>query len=131
MVYDEYISRKSNYLCYLVFMKVGNFYQTFDDDAVIMNYLFGYKIKDNRVGFPISSFNKIINKLDKSNINYFIDDIEKRFDNNNYSSLLEKSNDILELKIDFDNIYSYLYSNIERKYIRRVVNKIKDVIDEG
>lgn len=35
------------------------FYETYDDDAIILNYLFNYKITgSNRVGFPNTALNK-------------------------------------------------------------------------
>lgn len=33
--------------------KIGKFYNTYNDSAIILNYLFGYKtLIDNKVGFP-------------------------------------------------------------------------------
>lgn len=32
--------------------KNGLFYDVFNEDVIILHYLFGYKIKDNRVSFP-------------------------------------------------------------------------------
>ena len=37
----------------LVLIKNGKFYNAYKDDAIIMSYLFGYKInKDNKCAFP-------------------------------------------------------------------------------
>ena len=43
--------------------KSGTFYQVFDDDTYILYYLFGYNIINNRIGFPKSVINKVINRL--------------------------------------------------------------------
>ena len=53
----------------VVLRKVGGFYQTFDDDALIISYLFNYKIKSYRCGFPINVLNKVINVLEEKKIN--------------------------------------------------------------
>ena len=133
MIYDKYIDLKNKYLEYIIMIKVGNFYHSYDDDGIILNYLFNYKIKDNSiVGFPVSSLDKIKRRLEKENINYYIyDNNYMEFKDNKYSEVLDKSNCILELKKDIEDIYNYLNSNIERKYIKRIINKIKEVIDEG
>ena len=133
MIYDKYIDLKNKYLEYIIMIKVGNFYHSYDDDGIILNYLFNYKIKDNSiVGFPVSSLDKVKRRLKKENINYYIDDNNHmEFNDNKYSEVLDKSNCILELKKDIEDIYNYLNSNIERKYIKRIINKIKEVIDEG
>ena len=133
MIYDKYIDLKNKYLEYIIMIKVGNFYHSYDDDGIILNYLFNYKIKDNSmVGFPVSSLDKVKRRLEKEHINYYIDDNNyMEFNDNKYREVLDKSNNILELKKDIEDINNYLNSNIERKYIKRIINKIKEVIDEG
>lgn len=109
----------------------GKFYYSYEEDAVIMFYLFGYKIIDGEVGFPVKSLNRVINTFKKNNISYYVDDIYQEFDNNKYYEILDKSKLYYELSLDIDNIVNYLNSNIERKYIRMIINKIKEVINEG
>ena len=49
------------------------FYNVYDVDAYIFNILFGYKILDNnKLGFPSSVYNKVINVLEDNHINYNI-----------------------------------------------------------
>ena len=52
----------------------GIFFETYDNDAIILNYLFNYKITgSNRVGFPNTALSKVINTLEnKKNRLYFI-----------------------------------------------------------
>lgn len=131
-MYDRYLELKKLHNDTLVMIIVGNFYHIYDEDAIIMFYLFKYKINDNKVGFPIRSLEKVINKLIKNNINYYVDENNfKYFDNNGYLELLDKSKLYYELNLEIEDIYNYLISNIERKYIKRIISKIKDVIDEG
>ena len=54
----------------VVIRKVGGFYSAFDDDAIIISYLAGYKIVSGRCGFPINSLNKVTNLLGDNKINY-------------------------------------------------------------
>lgn len=39
VVYKEYKRIKEEYSSCVVLIRVGNFYQTFDDDGIILNYL--------------------------------------------------------------------------------------------
>ena len=73
---------------YVVLLKIGTFYECYNDDANIISYLFQYKIKilssgDKNCGFPLVSYNRVISNLESRNINYI--SIDK---NHNYISLL-------------------------------------------
>ena len=70
----------------ITFRKQGNFYSVFDDDAIILHSLFNYKIKDSRVGFPISSIDKIESKLKELHVDYKLNDTITHFDDNNYDN---------------------------------------------
>ena len=52
--------------------KIGKFYNVFGDDCYLLYYLFDYKIKQNRKGFPSRAYNKVINKLEEQMIDYEI-----------------------------------------------------------
>lgn len=46
---------------YVVMIKIGTFYEVYNDDAKILHYLLKYKLRSNMsCGFPISSINKIM-----------------------------------------------------------------------
>lgn len=49
----------------VVIRKAGGFYYTFDDDAMIISYLTGYKVSVDRCGFPLNSLSKVIILLKK------------------------------------------------------------------
>lgn len=59
-----------------------------------MNNIFGYMIKNNRVGFPENSIDKVKNTLDNKNINYTIYQNNEcdyhNFKNNKYNAIYEK-----------------------------------------
>ena len=68
------------------------------DDAKILNNVLGYQIKEFsntvKVGFPIISLNKVIDKLDSLKINYMVIDnnvsLKRKFNKNNYDKFLIK-----------------------------------------
>lgn len=131
MIYNQYLHLREEYIDCLILIKVGNFYQLFDEDGIIFNYLFDYKIKNGRVGFPVKSLELVMCKLNEVKINYLIDIKYQIFDDNHYQQVLDRSKEILALKEKIADITNYLCSNIERKYIKRVIDKIQEVIDEG
>lgn len=116
---------------YINLRKVGGFYQCFDEDA----YLFGYKVNNDRAGFPISSLNKIINTLDNKKINYMVcnnndDKSIKDFKRKNtYYHYVEVSKEAYNLEIKKlsieKKIKSMPFSKIEKLYamIEQFVNE--------
>ena len=42
---EMYYKYRLEYKDFLLFIKVGSFYEVFDKDSLILNKLFGYKIK--------------------------------------------------------------------------------------
>ena len=117
----------------IILRKCGNFYSAYNKDSYILYYLFNYKIVMGRVGFPINSINKVLNKLEEKCINYLVlpDNKESNFKTkNNYkkfidmgikkyekyvkkSELLEKIDTLSEEKID--KIIKYVESVVYDK----------------
>lgn len=87
---------KERYPKSVIMIKSGIFFECLNDDAKILNKVFGYKIKQLhkyiRVGFPISSLNKITSKLREKEINYIIiiDGVltKEKFNHNKYNDYL-------------------------------------------
>lgn len=81
----------------IAFIKSGKFYLTYENDATIISYLFGYKKTKGKVGFPESSVKKVLSKLDENRISYAIyNGSTVLFDDNNYYSFFEEaSTDII------------------------------------
>ena len=100
--------------CILI-RKVGGFYNTFDNDAIIISYLTGYRVVNGRCGFPINSLNKIINILEDNKINFIVreglEDVKKENykKNNKYDLLLEKA----KRKYDIDYRINYIIDKIK------------------
>ncbi len=130
---DKYIKFKSSYKDYVVLIKSGNFYYSFDDDAYILKYFFNYQIRDNKVGFPINAKAKVKSVLNRHNVNLLeiIEDyayeIETKNENEYESKLKEAKSNIL-----ISNMLSNLMNSIEVKVKKEEANYrlIKDFVDE-
>ena len=89
---------------YVVFIKIGTFYECYNNDSYIMSYLFKYKFKeliskDITCGFPVNSLNRILSVLDRKCINYLALDRAHNYEEiekmnfkkkNEYNELLTK-----------------------------------------
>lgn len=87
-IYDHY---KEEDCDRIILVKEGAFYKAIGVDAIILWHLFDYRIiKEDMVGFPITSLNKVLNVLTDTNINYIIVDEnqEGKFKVNNYQNIL-------------------------------------------
>jgi len=97
-VIDLYRMTKNKYPKFVILIKIGNFYEVYGEDAYIINNLFNYKIREFdkfiRAGFPLVSYNKVVNKLASFKINYLVidkDDIfKKKFNRNRYDEFLSE-----------------------------------------
>lgn len=88
----------------VVIRKIGGFYNIFDNDAIIINYLFDYKIVNNRSGFPLNSLDKVINILEDNKVSYKVIDNDATFKNKDYKKV-NKYNYVLDKgkkKIDIE-----------------------------
>lgn len=108
-------------------IKVGIFYEVYEEDAFILHNLCNYKIvgKSKRVGFPINSLNNVISNLKNKKINYIVVDndiVKERFNKNSYDdftyydrSNVDRINDINKKLLGLKDEYSikYLLDKIE------------------
>lgn len=118
---------------FVILRKTGKFYNVFDDDAYILYYFFGYKIVNNKTGFPITAYNKVINALEDNYINYEVKaekNIVKNFKNKNkYSFYLEKGKEKMityehNKKIE-EGVMELTNEEIDKvyEYIRKIINE--------
>ena len=115
---ETYYKYRMEYKDFLLFIKIGNFYEVFDKDGLILNKLFGYKIKKVKdtikVGFPLSRLDYILKLI--GNINYVVIDntlIEKKeFNNNKYKDYNFDINSIILNSIKIDRIYEELNNRL-------------------
>lgn len=132
---------KEKYMDYIIMIKVGNFYETYNDDAYILSNIIKYNVKNfntyKRVGFPLSSLGKVKKELIDSKINYII--IEKldvykivenkKFKTNNYQEYKDKSNDLFEINNRIDNISTYL-KQYDSDNIDVILSKVESILYE-
>lgn len=128
---DIYIDLKLTYKNYLIIFKTGVFYISINEDAFIMNKIFNYSIKIfnnyKKIGFPINSLNKVLNRLERLNINYIV------YDNKIISKVNFKNNSINKYKTDIYNYNSYLrrIKNINSILTNRInSNKIENILNK-
>lgn len=130
---DKYVKFKSQYKDYVVLVKSGNFYYSFESDAYILKYFFDYQIRDNKVGFPINAKAKVKSVLNRHNVNLIeiIDDyayvLETKNENAYAKTLMEAKSNIL-----ISNMLNNLMSTIEVKVKKEEANYrlIKEFVDE-
>lgn len=109
--------------------KNGGFYSAFEESALVIFALFGYKIVNNRVGFPLGSYEKVKSKLEEHKINYqnVVDNIIKDFqEDNSFLTYVEIGKKKFDYKYRIDNILEKLESLSENK-IDDIINYIEDI----
>ena len=134
---ETYYKYRMEYKDFLLFIKIGNFYEVFDKDSLILNKLFGYKIKKVKdtikVGFPLSRLDYILKLI--GNINYVVIDnalIEKKeFDNNKYKDYNFDINSIILNSIKIDRIYEELNNRLLDNNTENIISKIEVIIGKN
>ncbi len=114
--------------------KQGKFYCSFEDDAYVIHSIFGYKISNGRVGFPIESLGKVTNTLDNYKVDYVVIEKDKEilknsFPKNNYNKYLlegKKSYDTIKHEEELIDIVK----NLSEEKVNKIINYIKEVINE-
>lgn len=132
-VIDKYNLYKNKYSKYIVLIKVGIFYEAYGEDVYILNNLFSYKIKEingvKRVGFPISSYDKVISKFRCFKINYVIvedDDVtRKKFNFNNYDKYVPND---LSLEDRINKVYDRLRVLKDNSNIIDVLDRLEEIL---
>jgi len=129
---------KLEYKEYIILFKSGNFYVSFDEDAIILNKIFNFKInelKNNiKVGFPINSLEKYIKNLGHLNINYLIisnkEIVSKiSFDENNYNKYEQSVFNTISINNKLRNICEFIKSISDIEIKREIIDKIDNILD--
>lgn len=131
-MYSDYLTLKEKYPNSVVLIKSGSFYRTYDNDTIILSYLCCYKVIKNVLGFPIRSLSKVLKELKGEEVNFVVDnDVHFSFENDdNYLTLLNQSLEVYKLRVRVDKIYDYLNENIERKFVKKAIGEIEEIINE-
>lgn len=111
---NKYYELKSNYDTYLIFIKKGNFYYCYKEDAYIIHYLLNYKLIDNAVAFPLNAINKVLNIVTNNDLGVIIYDgiiLDKIYgDSDKYNKLHTKSLEYIDKEKIIKNINEKLKS---------------------
>lgn len=132
-VKEIYFSLKNKYKDYVIIIKIGSFYNVISKDAYILSSIFNYKINTFsntvKVGFPLTSLNKVLNTLDKIKINYLVYEnnivIKQKFKRNNYQ---EFSQNNLTVKERIDAINLKLNEIAQTPEILKILEKVENEI---
>ena len=113
----------------IIIRKSGGFYQVFDNDALIISYLFDYKIINHKCGFPLVAINKVINTLEEKKINFIIKGEEEKLKNfknkNTYLKYLEKA----RVKDNINNRIKSILDKINDLDVKKM-NEVLSVIEK-
>ena len=116
---------KKEYKDVVIFMKYGNFYRVFDDDCYIIGGLLGYRIYDDKTGFPITEFEKVKEVLDRNNVSYIFYNIcESIKELNSYDLILNYYKNYFYKKDLMNILFDYEIIN-ELEKILSLVNRIE------
>ena len=106
---------------YVILRRIGGFYNSFDNDAIVLSYLCDYKVKNGKTGFPISAIDKVINILEDNKVNYIIkekgiDKIKKNFNNGNkYNKILIKGKEKYDINFRIDKLIDVIEDYINEE----------------
>ncbi len=115
----------------------GKFVTCYNEDAYILHSIFEYKLvvegKNDKLGFPSSIIDKIIEKLEKLSINYQIyykrevETIKDFKENNNYQKYLDEG--LLQVEIDKKvDLIKYKLNRLTLDEVNKQLEKILDIL---
>lgn len=136
---DFFMGLKIEYKEYIILFKSGSFYVCFNEDAIVMNKIFNYKLvelKENvKIGFPISLIDKNLNILEKNKINYIIVEqkniiARRKYKFNNYCKYSENLDYVLNVCSRIQSITKKLQYIKDYKKIENILNQIEEILYE-
>ena len=133
---EKYEMYKRQYNNYVVLFKQGNFYLSMNDDALILNNIFNYKVNVVsdfiKVGFPLKSIDKVLPIFEEKNINFIIVDkeiVEKRkYPDNKYFDYFNSDSNYGFVLNRINKIDKTLKDNLLNSNIESVLNDIERII---
>lgn len=134
-----FMGLKIEYKEYIILFKSGSFYVCFNEDAIVMNKIFNYKLvelKENvKIGFPISLIDKNLNILEKKKINYIIVEqkniiARRKYKFNNYCKYSENLDFVLNVCSRIQSITKKLQYIKDYKKIENILNQTEEILYE-
>ncbi len=112
--------------------KTGKFYNSFNDDGIIIHYLLGYKYVDYKksIGFPESALNKVKEVLEKNKLSYKIYEkstmiTEYKGINKNYNIVLKKALNNLEIETRVNRLKEKI-ENLNTQELENIIEAIEN-----
>ena len=118
---------------FIVLIKYGKFYRSFNYDAYIIHYLLKYKLSSkNSIGFPIENLDKVLkilynNKISVVIINDNTNYIKHESINNNYDKLLKQALNYNNEEMAKENIFNLIEDKLSKDF--SLFYKIKPFIE--
>ena len=118
----------------VVIRRNGGFYYAFDNDALVISYLTGYKVSSGRCGFPLNSLNKVTNLLEESKVNHVVKENMKEVEsknykkNNKYNKVLDKGKKKYDIDYRINKLQENLH-NLSYDKLCKLLDIIEDYID--
>jgi MutS domain I protein len=134
---DLFRQLKLEYKEYVILFKSGSFYISFDEDSIILNKIFNYKIlnlKNNiKAGFPLNNIDMVKEKLKELKINYIIVEdktIEDVYENesNNFKEYTSSVFEVISINNRINKIVDKLKC-IDNNKLKDVLTEIESMID--
>lgn len=119
----------------VVIRRNGGFYYAFDNDALVISYLTGYKVSGDRCGFPLNSLSKVTNLLEESKVNYIVKENMKEVEsknykkNNKYSKVLDKGKKKYNIDYKINSIIEKL-NNLSYDKLEELLEIIEEYTNE-
>ena len=120
----------------LLIVEDGLFYRVYGDDAIILNYFFGYKItKGNVVSFPEKAYSKVKNMLIGKGISLQINSKDNRLlliclvKGNNYFKYLDIALENYNLNTRIENIVSKI-KDLNLNKLNNLLSLIEDYLND-
>lgn len=95
----------------IVLIKSGIFYVTYGSDALILSYLTGYKIVNNKVGFPLESLDNVLTILSNNKINTYVNNIYYEY-GKEYTNYLIKISKEKNMKDKLNTLYTIIENKV-------------------
>lgn len=100
----------------VVLIKSGNFYKAYESDAILLWGIFGYRVIEGRICFPLSVFGTVVSKLTRLGMSVVA---------------VNSENDISNYMSTGDNTYEEYQKETQNKYeTDGKVNEIKLLVED-
>ena len=116
----------------IVLLLSGSFYVTYDMDACLFTYLLSYQVKNDKVGFPVSTLDRVVELLREKKISYLVvregENIAYEEEDSQFFSVLEKAQKAYHNQLLWQALLDRIQILLEKDFDNYI--KIKEFVDE-